>query len=259
MKVLIVDDEQHNREGLRLILNKKFPEINIVGEVANAGEARKVLSEHKVDVLLLDIQMPKENGFDLLNSLEDRNFLTVFITAHAEHAIRAFKSNAVDYILKPIDEDELALAIQKCKSKLDLMNRSEESGIIYKQAINQAINNASNNEYPQKLTLTHSNGFQIVSVDNITHLLADGNYTHIYFSNENPLLTSKPIKEFEEILDPKLFFRIHKSTMINIHYLKNYSSAEGHEVLLTNGVKLSISRRRLDDFMNLLASLSRRL
>lgn len=259
MNVLIVDDEQHNREGLRLILNKKCQDVIIIGEASNANEARIILSEKQTDVLLLDIHMPKENGFDLLNSLENKNFLTIFITAHAEHAIKAFKANAVDYILKPIDEDELVLAMDKCKSNLRLFYQNETNTAHYHQSVNQAIVDANSLNYPQRLTLTHSNGFQIVAIENITHLEADGNYTNIFFKNDNPLLTSKPIKEFEEILDPTIFFRIHKSTMININYLKNYSSADGHEVILNNGIKLALSRRRLEDFMVVLGNLSKRL
>lgn len=258
LRLLIVDDEAHNRRGIRRIIEESDFPFRLIAEAAGAEEARAILQRQGADIVLLDINMPKENGFEFLNSVKEQPFLTVFITAYTEHAIRAFKANAVDYILKPVDEAELSEALHKCIKLLPWLHQSGEWP-KYKQALDQVAEIQNYHEYPSKLTLPHSSGFNMVQVADITHLEADGNYTHLHFAGAPSIITSRPIRDFEEILDPGFFFRIHKSSIINISYLKSYSTAEGSEAVLTNGVKLPVSRRRLEDFMNAIQAVSRKV
>ncbi len=258
LRLLIVDDEAHNRRGIRRIIEENNFAFGFIGEASGAEDARDLLEKQGADIVLLDINMPKENGFEFLNSVKQHPFLTVFITAYTEHAIRAFKANAVDYILKPVDESELIEALNKC---IKLLPWLQQSGgwSQYKQALDQIAETQTLQDYPSKLTLPHSSGFHMVQVQDITHLEADGNYTHLHFVQAPSIITSRPIRDFEEILDPGLFFRIHKSSIINISYLKSYSTSEGNEAVMTNGIKLPISRRRLEDFMNAIHAVSRKI
>lgn len=258
MNVFIVDDEKPNRDGLKLLLAKKFNDVNVVGEAESAEEARQKLAGCEVDLLLLDINMPKENGFDLLESLNHIPFLIIFITAYSEYAIRALKANAVDYILKPIDPDELESALAKCKTTLKqkLPQISQE---VYVSSLLNTASDFASKKYPAKLTLPYANGFQIITVDHIIYLEAEGNYTYLYFINQERFLVTRNIKEFENLLDPNQFFRVHKSSIINLHFLKEYSSLDGHTAVLQNGVKVVISRRRVDDFMQAINKHSQRI
>lgn len=258
LRIFIIDDEAHNRKGIKRIIEQGCNAISIVGEASSADEARQILNTLETDVVLLDINMPKENGFSFLNSMQGHHFLTVFITAYAEHAIRAFKANAIDYILKPIDESELIDAIEKCRKMLPLI-ASSQGWNSYSQSIHEAMKIEQEIEYPEKFTLAHSSGFHIVNVADITHFEADGNYTSIHFIAAPPLLISRPIREFEDFLNPSQFFRIHKSTIIHLKYLKSYSTSEGNEAVLSNGMKLPVSRRRLEDFMQIVNVVSRKL
>ncbi len=259
MRIFIVDDEKPNRDGIKHLLQKNCPEAIIIGEADSALSARNQLKELKIDVLLLDINMPKENGFDLLASMKNINFLIVFITAHAEHAIRAFKANAIDYILKPIDEEELLAALARCKDRLLVNDYSPSEKEVYADSLVNASKIFESDTYPKKFTLPYLQGFKIILVDSINYLEADGNYTRINFINEAPMLITKGIKDFETILDPQDFFRVHKSTIVNLHTIKEYNNQDGPVLILSNGNKIAISRRRLDDFMKRINNISRKV
>lgn len=257
MKIFIVDDEKHNREGLKLLLAKHYSNAEIVGEAESAEEARSLMKGLDFDLMLLDINMPKENGFDLLTSLTQINFQIIFITAYSEYAIRALKANAVDYILKPIDIDELLAALEKCKLRLE-----QHPGHVLRQIYADSVLNVSRDHqkvFPGKLTLPYINGFQIIPVSDIIYLEADGNYTLVFCMNQEKILVTKGIKDFEILLDPDIFFRTHKSNIINLNYLKEYSSNEGHTAILQNGSRVAISRRRIDDFMAAISKHSQKI
>lgn len=259
MKVLIVDDEKPNRDGLRIILNRHMPEITIIGEASSALEARQFIQANEINVLLLDVHMPNESGLELLESLQEQKFLTIFITAYTEYAIRALKANAIDYILKPIDSEELLKAFQKCKLILEKNAVDDHNNEIYSESLKNARQVISLNQYPAKLTIPFTNGFQIINVPEISHINAEGNYTTIFFKDLSHILTSRSIKEIEEVLDPSIFFRSHKSHMVNLHLIKSYSSLDGQEIILTNGSKIPLSRRKIEEFMTSLSQLSKKI
>jgi two-component system LytT family response regulator len=260
MNIFIIDDEKPNRIGLSLLIEQYCPGYKVVGDADSAENARILLEDVEADILLLDIHMPKENGFDFLTSLKDHKYQVIFITAFAEYAIRAFRANAVDYLLKPIDPQDLKEALEKCNKRFKQFNNSDaEAEEVYKHSLLNTAGDLAKDGYSLRLTLPHRQGFKIVSTENILYLEASGNYTILYLDNKEELVVTRNLREFESMLDPEVFFRVHKSSVINLNSVSEYSSADGHFAILKNGEKVMISRRRLDDFMSAIDQLSKRV
>jgi two-component system, LytTR family, response regulator len=259
MNCLIVDDEKPNRDGLRFMLQKSCPDISFIYEADSAQAARSLLHQEKIDILFLDINMPNENGFEFLNSLNGATFCVVFVTAYSEFAIRAFKANAIDYLLKPVETTELQEAVEKCKERKNILLTDVASEHIYRDSLLNLSSVTGQNKYPSRLTLPHQQGFNIVDTSEIVCIEADGNYSMLFFIDRENLLVTRAIREFEFLLDPSIFMRSHKSALINLNYVIEYSSADGHFALMKNGKKVNISRRKLDEFMTTIDKLSRRI
>lgn len=259
MIALIVDDEPINRIGLRQMLQKNRPDIDSILEAESSDKARKVFQSVSPDIVLLDINMPGENGFELLDSLKAYDFLVVFVTAYSEFAIRAFKANAIDYILKPVESEDLINAVEKCKALLALKKQPGNVDGNYQALLQNTRLLIDSKGYPEKITLPHHQGFNIIETDNIVYISADGNYSELYLSSNTKLVVTKAIREFEFMLNPDIFFRSHKSILINLRFVKEYSSVDGHYAILKNGTKLMISRRRLEEFMIAIDKLSSRV
>jgi two-component system LytT family response regulator len=260
MNVFIIDDEKPNRIGLTLLINQHCPGFTVVGEAESAESARKILATIPAEILLLDINMPNENGFELLSSLDVSKYQVVFITAYAEYAIRAFRANAVDYLLKPVDVQELQTALNRCKERK--INPIEDpAGVVsvYKNSLRNTTTDIARQAFPSRLTLPHKQGFKIITVSEIVSIEASGNYTVIYLENKEDLVVTRVLHEFESLLDPSVFFRVHKSTIINLEHVLEYSSSDGHMAAMKNGQKVIISRRRLDDFMTAVDQRSKRI
>ncbi len=256
MKALIVDDEKPNRDGLKLLVEELCPEISQVAVAASAKSARELFNKSPADILFVDINMPIENGFEFLNSVSG-NFAVVFVTAYSEFAMRAIKSNAVDYLLKPINTDELVTAVARCKKRLEQNVAQDKT--IYDESISNLEKTFSTGSYPEKITLSHMQGFNIISTSDIICIEADGNYSVLHLEGQKKIMVTRKIGEFEFLLDPKIFFRSHKSSIINLLSVKEYSSNEGHIVLLKNGMNMQVSRRKLEDFMTAIDALSKRV
>lgn len=227
-KSIIVDDEQHGRENLASILKNYCSEIEIVGEASSASEARQLILELEPEVIFLDILMPIQNGFDLLDQFIDRNFAVIFVSASVDFGIQAVKAGILDYVLKPININDLQLAVGKIKPYFDkLMTKNE----------------IKKSEF-YKIALSHSNGFAMEEISNIVRLHADDNYTRVFTASGKQYLISRPLMDFEKALPPGVFVRTHKSFMINIEYLKDYSNEDGGTVLLSDGFKIPVSKRK---------------
>ena len=246
LNALIVDDEEYSRKSLFFLLQEHCPEINIGGIAASVAEARKVIETTAFDLVFLDIAMPKENGFDLLPSIQCKNILVIFITAFDQYALRALKASAVDYILKPIDIQELKEAVQKTierKQTLQSFPEKQEDALL-----NSLVENLNTRNKIDKITLPHTHGFHVIDTSNILYIEADSNYSVFHLKNADKLVISKPLKEFEDMLDTSDFVRIHKSAIINLQYINGYSNKHGFEVILDNGIILPVSRRRTAEF-----------
>ncbi|MBC7914132.1 MAG: response regulator transcription factor [Pyrinomonadaceae bacterium] len=242
LNVLIVDDEEYSRKSLYFLLQENCTDVIIGGIAGSVAEAQKIIKEQSFDLVFLDIAMPKENGFELLPTLQQNNILVVFITAFDQYALKALKASAVDYLLKPIDINELKVAVQKSIERKNDLTRGTDN------QFNILSENLSTKNRIEKLTLPHAHGFHIIETSNIIYIEADSNYSVFHLKDTTKLVISKPLKEFEDILDATGFARIHKSAIINLNYVNSYSNKHGFEVILENKVVLPVSRRRSAEF-----------
>ena len=244
LKALIVDDEFYARNNLKILIDEFCPELKIVGLVESAEEARIIIEKEKPDVVFLDIAMPKEDGFSLLKSYENRDFSVVFTTAYNEYALKAFKENAIDYLEKPISIDDLQKAVQKVM-KVHGSNEQRTPAEL-SELVDEAMEGKND-----RISIPTRNGYVIIRNTDIIHLEASDNYTMIYLIDGSRHLSSKNIKVYEENLNQEVFFRTHKSHIINVeHHLKEFSRSEGNMAVLTNGINVPIARRKMSNFLS---------
>ncbi len=243
IKALIVDDEFNCRNNLELLINDFCDDVEVIGQAESADEARKKIAELNPELVFLDIAMPEEDGFSLLRSLDERNFAVVFTTAHNEYALKAFRENAIDYLEKPINIDELTNSVAKVKQHVGQPNSQDE-------ALNSIIQKALKMNDSAKVSIPTRDGYVIVDEKEIIHLEASDNYTMIFLTAGRKHLSSKNIKVYEENLNEDRFFRTHKSHIINMkEHLREFSRSHGNVALLTDGKSVPISRRKLSDFI----------
>lgn len=240
LKAIILDDELHGRENLRNQLGEHCLSISVTGVFGDTATARAFLAENEVDVLFLDIMMPGENGFDFLRSLGKCNYAVVFVTAYEQFAMRAIKASAVDYLLKPLHIADLL----DTEKKLLAMHKKGLADDAFMIPLRSFFNNFNSSSRLQKITLHHHKGYNVVDIDQIVRLEADGNYTTLFMADMEKIVSSKPIRDFEEILDDHVFVRVHKSHMINLRYMTQYMQEDTGYVMLSGGHKVEVSRRR---------------
>ncbi|MCD4680518.1 MAG: LytTR family DNA-binding domain-containing protein [Bacteroidales bacterium] len=255
---IVVDDEPKVREALELLLAKNCPEIIICGSAGSAQEARNILKSCMVDFIFLDISMPGEDGFTFLRSIPNEKYGVIFTTAYQEFALQALKASAIDYLLKPINSNELKEAVAKAIHYHELRQSKTEAMKIYHESLDNLQQQIqSGNNKVKKITVPEQTGFRVVNVDEIMYLQADSNYTILHFSGLNKIVACRSLFEFEKILINPEFFRIHKSTIINLNYLKAFSSYQGNSAELTDGTLLTISRRKLNEFKDVVTHFSK--
>ncbi|MDP1620979.1 MAG: LytTR family DNA-binding domain-containing protein [Bacteroidales bacterium] len=259
-KAIIIDDEKKIREALTILLSEHCPEIIICGAAASAAEGRDLLNSNDVDFIFLDISMPEEDGFAFLRSIPKENYGVIFVTAYEEYALRALKASAIDYLLKPVSPVELREAASKAIQQLELRQSREEARTIYGESLDNLHEHIrSEGETISKITVAEQFGFKVIRVADIMYLQADANYTILHLTGMNKIVAARSLGEFEHILSEPAFFRIHKSTIVNLNYLQGYSSYEGNFAVLTDGTRLSISRRKLSDFREAVTHFSKSL
>ena len=244
IRALIVDDEELARKNLAILIEQHCPTVDVVGEASSASEARKFLKSGEIDLMFLDIEMPNGSGFDLLESLDEPiDFKIIFITAYHEYALRAFKFSAVDYLLKPINYEELKQAVSKVRP-----GKEQEP----KEKIDTLIENISKKGGTMnKIALPSMEGLQFVNLDEIIYCESQDNYTQFFLTDGKRVMVSKTIKHFEELLDPDRFFRVHRSNIINLKYIDKYVKGEGGYVVMKQGERIPVSRRRKESFLQL--------
>jgi len=243
IRALIVDDEELARKNLSILLEDYCTEVELVGTAENAKAAREALAKTEIDVMLLDIEMPNGSGFELLESLDEINFKVIFTTAYHEYAITAFKFSAVDYILKPINPEELQAAIGKVQPGQDSESPEKLKALI------ESLQ--SKGEVGEKIALPSMEGLRFVNLDEILYCESQDNYTQFFLIDGSRIMVSKTIKHFEEILDVKKFFRVHRSFILNLRYIDKYVKGEGGYVVMKQGARIPVSRRRKESFLHL--------
>jgi two-component system LytT family response regulator len=245
INAILVDDELNNLESLAFLLENDCEGIRVAAKLSSAAEARDWLNDNKADVIFLDINMPGETGFDLLNSLPDKPFEVVFVTAYNEYALQAIKASALDYILKPVNIDELKLTVTRLKNSVATPATHQQNTDL----LEHLLRTVDKKQSPSKIALPHLGGISFIEVNDIVSLQADSNYTIIHKRDMQKTVISKTLKDFEDLLDPSRFARIHKSYIVNLEYIKEYSSTDGGLVKMVDGNQWSISRRQLDQFL----------
>jgi two-component system LytT family response regulator len=247
IKAFIVDDEFQSRNFLNKMLQQYFPDISIVGQASTCDEGIHGIKAHNPNIVFLDIQMKGETGFDLLNHLPVINFSLIFTTAFDKYAIKAFRFNAIDYLLKPIVTDELIEAVNKVRYRT--LNTKSSSKIQVEQLYHDIKNPQKIHD---KIAIPTGEGFIVVPINEIVYCHADSNYTKFYLNNNKCILSSYTLKQYDEILTPQSFFRAHRSYLINLEHIKSYRRGEGGEIVMSNGHEIELARTHKDEFMHLL-------
>lgn len=240
---IIVDDEERSRESLSKLLVKHCPEVNIVAKAEDITTAKDYILKLQPDLVFLDVEMPKNSGFDLLNEFKTINFSVIFVTAHEGFALKAFRYSAIDYITKPIDYRLLIEAINKFNQKQKIE--------LKQQRLELLLENISNNPRQfNRIAIPNLHGFKLINISEIIYCEGDGNYTKIFLLNGEQLLSSKTLKYFDEMLPLSTFFRIHKSYLININLIDTYHRNESNYVIMKNHCTLEVSERNRKEFLN---------
>ncbi len=248
MTAIIVDDEKHCREVMELLLHKYCSDIKLLANCTSGAEALTALQKQTPDILFLDIEMPGINGFELLEKFQHpaiaMGFEIVFTTAYNEYAIKAIKHSALDYLLKPVDKDELIVTVQRAKEHKTLKASHRVDNLL------EILNLKKNNK---RFAVPTMEGLIMVDSETILYCESDSAYCKIFFLNSaKPLVISKTLKEVEEVLQGADFCRIHHSYCINMKCVQSYIRGEGGEVVLNNGIHLPVSRTKKQDFLSLL-------
>lgn len=256
LRALIIDDEDLARKNIEMLLNDNCPEVEVVGEAGNIIDAKKLIETEQPDVVFLDIRMPRgSEGFDLLESIEKRDFFVIFVTAFKDYALKAFNANAIHYVLKPIDVDELINAVQKVVDAQAVFEKMPENYKTYFDSLKNLSTDLENKGYGKKIAISHTKGIKLIETKNIVNLEAAGNCTMLYFSDGKRYLDTRTLKVYEGILNPDEFYRIHKSHIISIEALKEYLNEDGHMAILKNGTVLPVARNRVSSFVKTLKKL----
>jgi two-component system LytT family response regulator len=250
LRALIVDDEVHARENLKYLLQNYCPEIEVVGMAGNEENAKQSVNRLAPQVIFLDICMPSgTEGFDFLESIPDKKFQVVFVTAFKDYAIRALNANAIHYIMKPVDIDDLKAAVKKLISTNQLFTENNEQLVNYIKSLENLSRTFLSPVGVPRITINHARGFKIVDPNEFIYLEGEGNYTSIIFVDGSKYVDTKSIGVYEDILDPKHFFRIHKSHIVNVLFVKEFLNDDGHFVVMKDNTRLAISRLRVPQFM----------
>lgn len=232
LRVIIIDDEQNSRDFLKTVCKDYLPDVEVVAVAASLEEGVKSILSLRPDLLLLDINLSGRTGFEVLESLPDElsDMKTIFITAYPEHAIKAFKYNAYDYLLKPVKIQELRKAIDRLKKQKQQVKSSKK----------------------EQLVIPITDGYSFVQTDDIIRLEGQGNYTNIVLIDGTSLMVSKLLKYFEDRLDSQQFYRIHQSFLINLNHVHQFSRINGGRVKMIDGTWISIARSKKNQFIELI-------
>lgn len=241
MKAVIIDDESRAVTILEMVVTEYCEGVEIAGKAYNINDGIEEIRKKQPDLIFLDIEMPDGNGFDVLKAFPDRNFDVVFVTAYNHYALKAIKYSAADYILKPVDIEEVKTAIEKIR------NRKSSPGAVFPD-LNELMLNIRAGAV-RRIAVPSSDGSEFINVDDIMYIEAERSYCNIVLVNDKKMLVSKNLSNIEELLPHDIFFRIHKSFLININCMKKYYRTDGGYVEMTDGKKMSIARNKKDEFL----------
>jgi two-component system LytT family response regulator len=243
IKVIIVDDEYKSRESLRMLIENFCSGTEVAGMASGVDEALQLVEKEEPDVVFLDIQMNNETGFDFLTRVKSKNFEVIFTTAYSEYAIDAIKFSALDYLLKPINIEQLCTALKKAENKQSRNNLNDKLEHLLQNFRSESPENF-------KLVLPTSDGLIFINFKDILFCEADSNYTIFNMRDGKNYVVSRTLKEYEDLLSNYHFFRIHNSYLINLREIKKYIKGEGGYVIMSNDKSLDVAKRKKEIFLN---------
>lgn len=241
LRAIIVDDEPKSLKNLEVLTERFVKNISVAATCRTVTEAISAIEKHRPDIVFLDIQMQNETGFDLLSRIENIDFEVIFVTAYSDFAIQAIKFSAIDYLLKPIDVEELKSAVKKVEEK----RLGRVSGRL--RMLRDNLRAQTNGH---KIALPATDGLVFIAVNQILYCEASSNYTVFHTMDKKQYVVCKTLKEYEELLTTHNFFRIHHSYLVNLDEVKKYVKGEGGHVVLNNNVSLDVSKRKKTEFLN---------
>jgi two-component system, LytTR family, response regulator len=247
MNVALIDDEDDARYTLRALLLQEESSFHI-HEANSVATGLKVIRDHKPEIVFLDVMMPDGTGFDLLKQLPSIDFKLVIVSGHHEFALQAFRFSAIDYLVKPVDKDELhetltrikATTVQPWQQMMDVLRLSIQP----------------TKEADRKIVLKDMNAVYVVSVNSIIRCEASDNYTTFYLTDQSPIIISRPLKEYDDLLTPFRFFRSHQSHLVNLNYLQQFNKREGGSIKMKDGSEVPVSARKREAILELLSKFS---
>lgn len=248
VRSVIIDDEPMARESLNLLLQQYCPEVEVIGEAGDINQGVDLIRSKQPELLFLDIQLMDGTSFDILNQLEKHHYKIIFITAFEEYAINAFKFSAIDYLLKPVNPDELKMAVEKVQQFLSREQREKTW-----QTLLENLSNFSADQ--RKIVLRTNESMHIVSLHQIIRCQSEKNYTIFFLTSGIHVMVSKTLKEYEELLVPFGFIRVHQSHLVNVNHLCRYEKTEGGQLVLSDHSTIPVSVRKKEDLMKLLHGL----
>ncbi len=244
LTAIVIDDEVNGRIALKQKLKDYCPTVNVVAEAENGQEGLEMIQRLQPQLVFLDIEMPGMDGFEMLINIPDKKFHLVFTTAYDQYAIKAIKYAAFDYLLKPIDIDELKETVER----LEIAPIPDITG----KKLETLEQNLLTKPFLNKIAIPTQEGLLFFDINHIIRLEAQSNYTMIYFDDQPKMMASRTLKEFEEILPVDTFFRIHNSHIINLLFIKKYIRGDGGQVEMKNGDHILVSRRKKDEFLKII-------
>lgn len=247
IKAFIVDDEPELRELNRTLLARNFSEINVIGECGTVADAVVFINENHPQLLILDIRLTDGTGFNILQKIQPYNYALIFVTAYNEFAIKAIRFSAIDYILKPIDESDFCIAVEKALSSINSSKLQEQVKTFFSYYERKTQS--------RRIVLKTSEAINIVDVSDITYCRSESNYTTFYFTNGTKIMISRVLKEYDELLSEYGFFRPHHSFLVNLQYVSKLDKADGGFLILRDKTEIPVSLRRKKKLIQVLENL----
>lgn len=243
LNAILIDDEKHSNEMLEWLLKTYCPDVQVVATCTSGEEGILAVTKHRPDIVFLDIEMPRMNGFDVLDNIRDKPFEIVFITAYDTFAVRAFRYSAINYLLKPVDPEDLSATIERIREKRS-STTSGQMELLFQNLLNK-------NNQPDRIALSSSDGLIFVQTSDISYCKADSNYTQVVLQNGKKIVVAKTLKEIDETLAGKDFFRVHASYLVNINHISRFVRGDGGYIVMPDGTQITIARNRKDEFFQL--------
>ncbi|MBI3501588.1 MAG: response regulator transcription factor [Bacteroidetes bacterium] len=242
INAIIIEDEKKSASALEELLKRNCPEVSLLGKAGSVKEGYDLFYKTKPDLIFLDVMLGDGSGFDVLEKLSDLKFEVIFTTAHEKFAIKAIKYSALDYLLKPIDAEELKIAVGKIAGRNQKFSNEEN--------LRSLLENVKQKEDQfSKITFPSGHAYEIVSIKDIIRCEANDNYTNVFLSNGKKLLVSGTLKQYEDLLPEKDFVRVHHSNLINMAHMVRFMKEDGGYAEMSDGSKVEVSRRKRDDLL----------